>query len=61
MTPRSIRPDRPVDTVIIDILRAIAEETQAEQTEYMLVGATARDILLNHIVSRLRLLLQAIT
>lgn len=49
MTPRSIRPDRPVDLVTIDILRAVAQEAQAEQVDYMLVGATARDILLIHV------------
>lgn len=49
MTPRSIRPDRPVDHVTIDILRAVTEEARAEQVDYMLVGATARDILLTHV------------
>ncbi|PYD93528.1 nucleotidyl transferase AbiEii/AbiGii toxin family protein [Massilia timonae] len=49
MTPRSIRADRPIDDVTIDILRAVAEEAQAEQVDYMLVGATARDILLTHV------------
>jgi len=49
LTPRSIKPDRPVDHVTIDILRAVAEEAQAEQVDYMLVGATARDILLTHV------------
>lgn len=49
MTPRLIRDDRPVDPIIIDILRAIAAETSAEGIDYMLVGATARDILLNHV------------
>jgi predicted nucleotidyltransferase len=49
LTPRSIRADRPIDDVTIDILRAVAEEAQAEQVDYMLVGATARDILLTHV------------
>ena len=47
--PRSIRADRPVDPVTVDILRAVAEEAQAQQIDYMLVGATARDILLTHV------------
>lgn len=49
MTLRTIRADRPVDHVTIDILRAVAEEALAEQVDYMLVGATARDILLTHV------------
>lgn len=47
--PRSIRSDRPVDHVMIDILRAVAEEARTERIDYMLVGATARDILLTHV------------
>lgn len=49
MTPRSIRADLPVDPITIDILRAVAEEARAEEIDYMLVGATARDILLTHV------------
>lgn len=49
MTPRSIRSDQPVDPITIAILRAVAEEAQAEGIDYMLVGATARDILLTHV------------
>ena len=49
MNPRSIKADRPVDPVTIDILRAVAEEARAEGIDYMLVGATARDILLTHV------------
>ena len=49
MTPRSIRADRPIDPITIDILRAVAEEAQAQQIDCMLVGATARDILLTHV------------
>lgn len=49
MTPRLIRDDRPVDPIIIDILRAVAGDASAEGIDYMLVGATARDILLNHV------------
>ncbi|WP_306395302.1 nucleotidyl transferase AbiEii/AbiGii toxin family protein [Telluria beijingensis] len=49
MIPRTIRPDRPLDPVTIEILRAVAEEAQAEGIDYMLVGATARDVLLTHV------------
>ncbi|GGY26252.1 nucleotidyl transferase AbiEii/AbiGii toxin family protein [Pseudoduganella albidiflava] len=34
----------------VDILRAVAEEAQADNIDYMLVGATARDILLTHVL-----------
>lgn len=44
-----IRDDRPVDPNIIDILRDVAADASAEGIDYMLVGATARDILLNHV------------
>lgn len=49
MTPRLIRDDRPLDPIIIDILRTVAADASAEGIDYMLVGATARDILLNHV------------
>ncbi|MES2323329.1 MAG: nucleotidyl transferase AbiEii/AbiGii toxin family protein [Pseudomonadota bacterium] len=49
MTPRLIRTDQPIDPITIDILRAVAQEAQAEGVEYMLVGAMARDILLTHV------------
>lgn len=49
MTQRSINPDHPVDPVVIDILRSVAEEARAEGIDFMLVGATARDILLTHV------------
>lgn len=49
MTPRSIRADRPVDPITIEILRAVAEDAHAEGIDYMLVGATARDVLLTHV------------
>lgn len=34
---------------MVDILRAVAEEAQAQQIDYLLVGATARDVLLTHV------------
>jgi len=49
LTLRLIRDDRPVDPNIIDILRDVAADASAEGIDYMLVGATARDILLNHV------------
>lgn len=49
MVPRLIRDDRPVDPIIIDILRDVAADASAEAIDYMPVGATARDILLNHV------------
>lgn len=44
-----IKEDQPVDPITIDILRAVADEAQANGIDYMLVGATARDILLTHV------------
>lgn len=49
MSPRSIRADRSVDPITIDILREVAAAAQAEGIEHMLVGATARDVLLTHV------------
>lgn len=49
MTPRSIRADRLPDPITIDILRAVTEEVRTQGIGHMLVGATARDILLTHV------------
>lgn len=49
MTRRTIRADRPVDPITVELLRAVAETSLAERIDYMLVGATARDILLSHV------------
>lgn len=49
MTPLSIRHEHPVDPLIVDILRSVAEAAGAEGIDHMLVGATARDILLTHV------------
>lgn len=49
MIPHSIKPDRPLDPITIEILRAVAEEAQAEQIDYMLIGATARDVIFTHV------------
>ncbi|SHH40489.1 nucleotidyl transferase AbiEii/AbiGii toxin family protein [Massilia sp. CF038] len=45
----SIRPERPLDPILLQVLRAVAEEAARAGIEYMLVGATARDILLTHV------------
>lgn len=49
MSPRSIRADRPVDPITIEILREVAIGAEAEGVAHMLVGATARDVLLTHV------------
>ena len=49
MSPRSIRADRPVDPITIEILREVAAAAEAEGIDHMLVGATARDVLMTHV------------
>lgn len=49
MTPRSIKPEHPLPAIIVDILRAVADEAEQQGIDTMLVGATARDILLKHV------------
>ncbi|WP_195764008.1 nucleotidyl transferase AbiEii/AbiGii toxin family protein [Pseudoduganella rivuli] len=49
MTPRSVKPEFPIDAITIEILRAVAASAQAAGIDYMLVGATGRDILLKHV------------
>lgn len=49
MIPRSIKPDHPLPAILVDILRDVAEEAERQGIETMLVGATARDILLTHV------------
>ncbi len=46
---RNIRLDRPLDTTLLHVLRAVADEAKVAGIDYMLVGATARDILLTHV------------
>lgn len=46
---RSISPKRPLDPTLLHVLRAVAEESAAAGIDYMLVGATARDMLLTHV------------
>lgn len=49
MNPRSIRADRPVDPVTVEILGEVATAAKAQGIDHMLVGATARDVLLTHV------------
>ena len=49
MSLRLIRADRPVDPITIEILREVAAAAEAEGIDHMLVGATARDVLLTHV------------
>jgi predicted nucleotidyltransferase len=45
----SISPERPVDPVTLDILELIDKLLRNAKIPYMLVGATARDLLLYHV------------
>lgn len=45
----TIRADRPVHPVILEILASVRALTQKLNYSYLLVGATARDILMNHV------------
>jgi predicted nucleotidyltransferase len=49
LIPRSVRPERPLSPIIVEILRAVADEAERQGIDIMLVGATARDILLQHV------------
>ena len=46
---RSIPPERPLDPMLLHVLRAVAEEAASSGINCMLVGATARNILLTHV------------
>jgi len=46
---RSLRPDRPIDPVTVEILQAVAAAAARVGVDQMLVGATARDVLLTHV------------
>jgi len=50
--PLSVRSDRPLDPWTLEILRAVDETIQEVNCRYMLMGATARDILLFHVFGR---------
>jgi len=45
----SIRPDRPVDQVVVAIIRGVEEAAEGLQIPYFVAGATARDLLLTHV------------
>jgi predicted nucleotidyltransferase len=49
LIPYLPKPEYPIDERFIEILRAVTEETASEGIDYMLVGATARDILLTNV------------
>lgn len=49
MSLQSIRADRPIDPITAEILREVAAAAEAEGVDHMLVGATARDVLLTHV------------
>ena len=46
---RSILPDRPLDPTLLHVLSVVSEEADSAGINYMLVGATARDLLLTHV------------
>lgn len=45
----TIRPDRPVNPVLLDILTTVQAVTEKLGCDYLLIGATARDILMTHV------------
>ena len=45
----TIRPDKPVNRVLLEILSTIQTVTEELGCDYLLVGATARDILMTHV------------
>lgn len=49
MNPRQIRADHPVEPMTIQILREVADVADALGINHMLVGATARDVLLTSV------------
>lgn len=48
-TTYSVRPDWPVDPLTIEVLGAVAVVVARSELRYVLVGATARDLMLTHI------------
>ena len=49
MIPYLPKPEYPIDERFIEILRVVKEDTSSEGIDCMLVGATARDILLTNV------------
>lgn len=45
----TIRHDKPVNPVLLEILAAVHAITQELGCDYLLVGATARDMLMTHV------------
>ena len=45
----SIKPDLPLDPIIIEILRHVEAQAEKSDIPYFVVGALARDILLHHV------------
>jgi predicted nucleotidyltransferase len=50
LKPRSLKPEFPLDPTALEILRTVTGEAAAAGIECMIVGATARDILLTHLI-----------
>lgn len=44
-----LRADRPLDSIQIDALRYLDATFKAQGTDYFIIGATARDIVLTHV------------
>lgn len=49
MKPHSLKPEFPLNPTALEILRAVTDEAAASGIECMIVGATARDLLLTHV------------
>jgi predicted nucleotidyltransferase len=49
LSPRTINPGHPVDPITIEILAAVSAAAGSLGIDYMLVGATARDVLLTNV------------
>lgn len=44
-----VREDRPLDSIQLDVLRHLNASFKAQGTDYFIIGATARDIVLHHV------------
>jgi predicted nucleotidyltransferase len=49
LTLRFVPPERPLDPTVVEILKSVQAVAQEAGIEAMLVGATARDVLLTHV------------
>jgi len=49
LNPHSLKSEFPLDPTALEILRAVTDEAASAGIECMIVGATARDILLTHV------------